>query len=183
MYGAKSYRQDIDGLRAVSILTVILFQAGVDWAAGGYVGVDVFFVISGFLITGLLVREASSTGRISIRNFYARRLRRLLPLSATVLLATMTIGAWAVAPADRTALVADARAAALYVANWRFSGQATAYSDTEVTESLLIHYWSLSIEEQFYVLWPLLIIVGIWITKAVPSIPLRHSLAVLLSAL
>lgn len=159
----RGYRADIDGLRAVSILLVVGYHAGLAGLPGGYVGVDVFFVLSGYLITGLLIAERNRTGRVALGEFYARRLRRLLPLASLVLVATLLAGMWLLPPLAREGLVGDARAAAFYVANWRFAGQATAYSDTEVTDSLLVHYWSLSIEEQFYLLWPALIIGVGWI--------------------
>ncbi|MFY9587212.1 MAG: acyltransferase, partial [Actinomycetota bacterium] len=154
----REYRADIDGLRAVSVLLVIAFHAGITQLAGGFVGVDVFFVISGFLITGILLKETTKTGTISLRNFYARRIRRLLPLSALVLIVTLAIGMLLVPALDRATLLGDARSAATYVSNWRFAGQATAYADTTPATSLFVHYWSLSIEEQFYVLWPLIIL-------------------------
>ncbi len=156
--GHLSYRADIDGLRAVSILLVVAFHAGVARFSGGYVGVDVFFVLSGYLITGLLLKEYDTRGRIRLTEFYARRARRLLPMAAIVLSVTTAAGLWVLPPLSRVELLEDARAAALYVANWRYSSQATAYSDAEVTDSLLLHYWSLSVEEQYYVLWPLLIV-------------------------
>jgi peptidoglycan/LPS O-acetylase OafA/YrhL len=162
---ARHYRADVDGLRAVSILLVVAFHAGIERFGGGYVGVDVFFVLSGFLITGLLVDEYARNGRISLREFYARRARRLLPLAGLVLVTTFVVGQWLLPPLARISLVHDVRAAALYVANWRFAGQATAYSDAEVTQSLLLHYWSLSVEEQFYVLWPLLIVFSAWVAR------------------
>jgi peptidoglycan/LPS O-acetylase OafA/YrhL len=160
---SQGYRADIDGLRAISILLVVGFHAGVSGLPGGYVGVDVFFVLSGYLITSLLVAEQRRTGRVALGQFVARRVRRLLPMSSLVLVVTLLAGVWLLPPLARESLVGDARAAALYVANWRFAGQATAYSDTEVTDSLLVHYWSLSIEEQFYVLWPLLILGVGWL--------------------
>lgn len=159
------YRGDIDGLRAVSIGAVVLFHAGVSRFAGGYVGVDVFFVISGFLITGLMLREIERSGRVSMSVFYARRIRRLLPMSAVTIITTLAAGVWLLPPVARQQLVDDARAATLYIANWRYAGQATAYSDTEVTDSLLVHFWSLAIEEQFYVLWPILIFLGLTIAR------------------
>ncbi len=151
------HRDDIDGLRAVAVVLVVAYHAGIDVVAGGFVGVDVFFVLSGFLITGILLDEADEAGRISFRNFWARRVRRLLPLSTLVLASTLAAGWWIVNPVHRGGMADDARAAALYVANWRHAGRAVAYSDTSVTDSLFLHFWSLSIEEQFYVVWPLLI--------------------------
>lgn len=153
------YRADLDGLRALCILLVVGYHAGVPGVAGGYVGVDVFFVLSGFLITGVLVAEVRRTGRIDLAEFFALRARRLLPLAGLVLLVTLLFGLWLFSPLERERLAQDATAAALYFANWRFAAQAAAYSDTEVTDSLLVHFWSLSIEEQFYLLWPLAIVV------------------------
>ncbi|MEQ8718159.1 MAG: acyltransferase family protein [Acidimicrobiales bacterium] len=158
------YRGDIDGLRAVAIGVVVLFHAGVPWFSGGFVGVDVFFVISGFLITSLMLVEVDSTGRFSLGSFVARRVRRLLPMAVLVLAATVAAGAVLVAPLARDRLFGDARAALLYFANWRFAGQSTAYTDTDVTDSLLLHYWSLSVEEQFYVVWPVLFAIVVALT-------------------
>lgn len=153
----EAHRRDIDGLRAVAVGLVVAYHAGIGRFAGGYVGVDVFFVLSGFLITGILLDETASTGTVSLRRFWARRARRLLPMSSLVLLATLVAGLWIVNPVHRASLVSDVRHAALYASNWRSAGQAVAYSDTDVTDSLTLHFWSLSIEEQFYVLWPLLV--------------------------
>ena len=139
------YRPDIDGLRAVSILLVVGFHAGFDALAGGYVGVDVFFVISGFLITSLLIAEQERTSRISLRDFYARRARRLLPLAFLTILCTLVAGYALAVPLRRSELIRDAIASSLYFANWRFAGQSVAYSDSEVTESLFLHFWSLSV--------------------------------------
>lgn len=115
--GASSYRSDIDGLRAVSILLVVAFHAGLPALAGGLVGVDVFFVLSGYLVTGLLLREHRSSGTISLRGFYARRARRLLPLSALVIVLTTLAGSVLLDPLARAGLFRDAVAAAPYVAN------------------------------------------------------------------
>jgi peptidoglycan/LPS O-acetylase OafA/YrhL len=166
--GERSYRTDIDGLRALSILLVVAFHAGWELFGGGYVGVDVFFVLSGYLITGLLIKEYRTKGRISLTEFYARRIRRLLPLAAVVLVVTLALGLWLLPPLSRVELVNDARAAALYFANWRFASQATAYSDAAVTDALLLHYWSLSVEEQFYFLWPLLVVAAGWWARRKP---------------
>ena len=152
-----TYRRDVDGLRAVAIVLVVLFHAGVGVVPGGYVGVDVFFVISGFLITGLLVDELESTGRISLSAFYARRIRRLLPVSTLVLVSAAILTAVVLPPLTHASIADDIRSAALWVSNWHFAAGATQYmSDTQA--SPVLHYWSLSLEEQFYVVWPLLII-------------------------
>jgi peptidoglycan/LPS O-acetylase OafA/YrhL len=180
--GHLSYRADIDGLRAVSILLVVAFHAGIARFPGGYVGVDVFFVLSGYLITGLLLKEHDTHGRVRLAEFYARRARRLLPMAALVLSLTTVAGLWLLPPLSRVELLRDARAAALYVANWRYSVQATAYSDAEVTDSLLLHYWSLSVEEQYYVLWPLLIVAAGWLVTRIARLRFRPTLLGMLGA-
>ncbi|GHH42789.1 acyltransferase [Streptomyces candidus] len=151
------FRPDIEGLRAVAVLAVLAFHAGIPGLAGGFVGVDVFFVISGYLITGLLAREAVSTGRVRLGDFFSRRARRLLPSAAVVLAAVAVAGAWLTAPLRRTDLANDVLAAALSVANWRFVSQQTDYLAAGHDQSPLLHFWSLAVEEQFYLLWaPLL---------------------------
>jgi len=152
-----TFRPDIEGLRAVAVLLVVVFHAGLPLVNGGFVGVDVFFVISGFLITGLLVKEVTRGGTISIRQFYARRVRRLLPLSTVVLLVTALAAKVAYAPVDRGAIGSDIRAAAMWMANWNFASSSVDYM-SNADKSPVLHYWSLSVEEQFYVVWPLLII-------------------------
>ncbi|GAA4357570.1 acyltransferase family protein [Angustibacter luteus] len=133
------------------------FHAGVPFVSGGFVGVDVFFVLSGFLITGLLVDELQSTGRISLSGFYARRIRRLLPLSALVLVATTAAAFFLVPAVDRGAVGGDVSSAALGVANWHFAMESTQYM-ADTAKSPVLHYWSLAVEEQFYLVWPLLLI-------------------------
>ena len=158
----KSYfRPDIEGLRAIAIGAVLLFHAGVPWAEGGFIGVDVFFVISGFLITGLLVREWDGAGRIDLLVFYARRFRRLLP--AALLAITVTVAAsWFVLSELRFPGVAlDGAAAALYVSNIRFATEAIDYLGAETAPSPLLHFWSLGVEEQFYLFWPLIVLVSL----------------------
>jgi peptidoglycan/LPS O-acetylase OafA/YrhL len=144
-------------MRAVAVLLVVAFHAGFPLVQGGFVGVDVFFVISGFLITGLLVSELARTERISITGFYARRIRRLLPLSTVVLVAVAMMTVLVLPALDRPSIGADVRASALWYANIHFAASSTDYMSA-VDQSPVLHYWSLSVEEQFYVLWPLLII-------------------------
>jgi peptidoglycan/LPS O-acetylase OafA/YrhL len=153
------YRGDIDGLRAVAVTLVVLFHVGLSVVSGGFVGVDVFYVISGFLITGLLVRELRSSGTISITNFYARRVRRLLPLSALVLVTTAVASRFLAPVLDRPGIGSDIQAAAMYVANWHYATASTQYM-ASTGKSPVLHYWSLSVEEQFYVLWPLLLLLA-----------------------
>ena len=151
------FRGDIEGLRAVAVVLVVAFHAGVGVVGGGFVGVDVFFVLSGFLITGLLVDEIARTGSISIGDFYARRVRRLLPLSTLVLAATAVATYVLVPPIDREGVAGDIVGAAVWGANWKFAAESTQYmADTD--KSPVLHYWSLAVEEQFYVVWPLLLL-------------------------
>jgi peptidoglycan/LPS O-acetylase OafA/YrhL len=156
--GSDGFRPDVEGLRGVAVLAVVLFHAGLGGLGGGFVGVDVFFVISGFLITGLLVREHTRTGTIRLSAFYARRVRRLLPAALAVLVVTLAAAMVLVAPLDRPSVAADASAAALSVANIRFAVAAGDYFTTLTTPSPFLHYWSLGVEEQFYLVWPALIL-------------------------
>lgn len=138
---------------------VLLFHAGVPLVSGGFIGVDVFFVLSGFLITGLIIREVERTGRLNLSRFYARRIRRLLPAAAltTVGVAVLTV---AFLPVTRWySITQDIFASTLYYVNWRLAGQSVDYMNAEGPASPLQHFWSLAIEEQFYVVWPLLIAV------------------------
>ena len=153
-----TYRGDIDGLRAVAVGLVIMYHYGVPWMHGGYVGVDVFFVISGYLVTRILVQEGSR-GPISLMGYYANRMRRLLPLSTVVLVLTVAAGIWLLPASRATTLMGDGRAALLYVANWHFASKSVAYVDVQVADGLLTHYWSLSVEEQFYFVWPAILVV------------------------
>ncbi|WP_037833073.1 SGNH hydrolase domain-containing protein [Streptomyces sp. NRRL F-4474] len=162
------FRPDIEGLRAVAVVAVLAFHAGIPWATGGFVGVDVFFVISGYLITGLLVREAIATGRIRLGDFFSRRARRLLPSAAVVLAAVAVAGAWLTVPLRRTDLEHDVVAAALSLANWRFVSQHTDYLAAGHQQGPLLHFWSLAVEEQFYLFWaPLLAVLVLGAARAV----------------
>lgn len=155
-----NYRPDIDGLRAVAVLAVVLFHAGVPFLTGGYVGVDVFYVLSGFLITGLLVGELQRTGTVSLVSFYARRIRRLLPASVLVLTVTAALSAVLLPPLSRADVSGDVVSAALYVSNWHFAAQATDYLSADMTPSPVLHFWSLGVEEQFYLVWPALLLLA-----------------------
>ncbi|WP_051967260.1 acyltransferase family protein [Kitasatospora mediocidica] len=164
---ASAFRPDIEGLRAVALLAVLGFHAAVPGLAGGFVGVDVFFVISGYLITGLLLREAVSTGRIRLAEFFSRRARRLLPSAALVLAVVALAGVWFTAPLRRTDLEYDVLASALSVANWRFVAQQTDYLAAGRDPSPLLHFWSLAVEEQFYLVWaPLLALLVLLTARA-----------------
>ena len=155
------YRPDIDGLRAIAITAVVAFHTGLTAISGGFVGVDIFFVLSGFLITSLLIKEVDQTGRINIKEFYARRIRRLLPASTFVILTLILFAdlMLEVIGPEQLLLARSAAAAALFVSNiyfWKTSG---GYFDPSSDQLPLLHTWSLSVEEQFYLFWPLLILV------------------------
>ena len=151
-----AFRPDIEGLRGVAVLLVVLFHAGLP-VNGGFVGVDVFFVISGYLITGLLLREHRRSGRVSLARFYARRIRRLLPAAAVVILVTLPIAFLVIGPLDRPGVMADGASAALSVANVRFALAEGDYFTSITQPSPFLHFWSLSVEEQFYLVWPALL--------------------------
>jgi peptidoglycan/LPS O-acetylase OafA/YrhL len=153
------FRPDLEGLRGVAIALVLACHAGIPGAAAGFVGVDVFFVLSGFLITGLLVDERVRTGRIDLAAFYARRARRILPAAAVVLVTTLLAASVVMSPLDLSRIADDGLAAGFSLANIRFAMVATDYfAPTEA--SPMLHYWSLSVEEQFYLFWPALLIVA-----------------------
>lgn len=149
-----SYRPDIDGLRALAVLAVVIFHINKGWLPGGFVGVDIFFVISGFLITGILKREQDKS-IFSFANFYMRRIRRILPAALTTILITLIVGIFVLLPSDLKELGKSSLASVFSVANiyfWLFLD--TGYfADSSETVPLL-HMWSLGVEEQFYLIWP-----------------------------
>lgn len=147
----------LDGLRALAVLAVIAYHAGIPWVRGGLLGVDTFFVLSGFLITGLLVAEYRATRRIDLKDFWIRRFRRLLPAALLLLLAVAAYARWLAAPSDVPKIRLDILSTLFYVANWRFAFSGQSYFDHFSAPSPLLHTWSLAVEEQFYVLWPLLV--------------------------
>ena len=176
--GRAYFRTDVEGLRAIAVTAVVAFHAGVPFLTGGFVGVDVFFVISGFLITGLLLREAQSTGRVGFKDFYARRARRILP-AATLVLVTTMIAASFVQPLLELYKTAQAvLASGLYYANWYFIGVDTDYFAQNAAESPVLHYWSLAVEEQFYLGWPLLVLGAVVLSRRAPLIGSRIIVAV-----
>ncbi|MEO7198720.1 MAG: acyltransferase family protein [Dokdonella sp.] len=152
------YRGDIEGLRAVAILLVIAAHAGVPWLAGGFVGVDVFFVLSGFLITGLLTREIANTGHLRFGNFYARRLRRLLPALLTMLVVSGLVALVVLAPVDQGRQATAAATAAIWLSNMHFAFAKLNYFSPDASSNIFLHTWSLGVEEQFYLIWPALLL-------------------------
>jgi len=155
------FRPDIEGLRGIAVLIVVAFHCGIPGFQGGFVGVDVFFVLSGYLITGLLVNEIQRSSRLNLLNFYARRVRRLLPACALTLLITLIVGAFLLAPAELSFAGRAARATALYISNLFFARNAADYFAPNVQSNPMLHTWSLAVEEQFYLFWPLLIMLGL----------------------
>jgi peptidoglycan/LPS O-acetylase OafA/YrhL len=160
-----NFRPDIEGLRGVAVLLVVFFHAGLLSNAsfqvtGGFIGVDLFFVVSGFLITGLLIRERERSGSVSFSRFYARRVRRILPAAAVTLLVTIPLSYGLVTLLRRPDTMMDAASAALSFANIRFA-LTTDYFNP-VTYSPFLHFWSLGVEEQFYFIWPALLLVAAW---------------------
>ena len=156
-------RFDIQGLRAVAVVSVIcdhLFHR----PSGGFVGVDVFFVISGFLITGLLLREFERNGRISLRDFYLRRVRRIAPAATVVLLVTVLASFILLATTRAQSIALDAMASFFFLSNWRFAASGTDYFQIGTAVSPLQHFWSLSVEEQFYLVWPVLVMAMLILT-------------------
>jgi len=155
------YRPDIEGLRGLAVCLVVAFHSSEKWFHGGFIGVDVFFVISGYLITGLLVREIEETGRLSFAGFYARRARRLLPASALVLLATILACNLLLSPSQQYRLGESASRTALYISNFWFLRQSTDYFAPAIASNPFLHTWSLAVEEQFYLVWPALVLLGL----------------------
>lgn len=146
----------IQGLRALAALLVTIFHA--KFVPGGFIGVDIFYVISGYLITGLILREIENTGTLDLKSFYERRIKRLLPTSVFVLFATAIVGMFVLPAIIRDALGRDLFAAATYVSNYLFAWWQNDYQNLDATPSPFIHYWSLAVEEQFYVIWPIFIL-------------------------
>ena len=161
------FRPDIEGLRAVAVVAVVLFHADMPGVGGGFVGVDVFFVISGFLITGLLWREVTIAGTVRLGRFYGARARRLLPASATVGVITMIGAAVLLPPLHARTVIDDGIASALYVGNFRFALHGVDYLAAFAAPSPFLHYWSLGVEEQFYLVWPALVIGTAWLIRRI----------------
>lgn len=173
-------RTDIQGLRAIAVSLVVVFHLAPAVLPGGYVGVDVFFVISGFLITAHLLREISSSGSVNLPRFWARRARRLLPAALVVLVLTVA-GVWLLAPTGFIpGFLSQVAASALYVQNWALADQAVDYMAAEAQVSPVQHYWSLSTEEQFYIVWPLLMVLAIWVASRMRAGSVRRVVGIIM---
>ena len=162
------YQPALDGIRALAVTGVLLFHFGVDQVKGGFLGVDVFLVLSGFLITTLLLREGITNKRINIVAFYGRRVRRLLPCLLLVMIAVIFFGRYVADQLQLEELQGDAISSVFYFANWRFISSGGGYFEQFGSLSPLRHLWSLAIEEQWYLIWPL-VVVGLLKLVGLPS--------------
>jgi peptidoglycan/LPS O-acetylase OafA/YrhL len=161
------YQPALDGIRAFAVGSVMLYHASQSWALGGFLGVDAFFVLSGFLITTLLVTEWSGSGRIDLGAFWVRRARRLLPALLLVMLGIVMYAAVFAGPSEVEKIRSDGFATLGYVANWKFIFAGQSYFDQFTQPSPFRHMWSLAIEEQFYLMWPLVVFAALWFTRSV----------------
>ncbi|MEN1925983.1 acyltransferase family protein [Luteimonas sp. MJ293] len=172
MWQRHSIRGDIQGLRAVAVLLVLIYHVWPSALPGGYIGVDVFFVISGYLIVGSLVKELEREGKVSLLNFYRRRAKRLMPAALAVLGAVLVATILWLPQARWEDTLFQVVSSALYVQNWYLSWSSVDYLAAENAPSPVLHYWSLSIEEQFYILWPIVMVVVGWILTRL-KLPVR----------
>ena len=173
----RSFRPDVEGLRAVAVLLVVLYHVGIPHV-GGYVGVDVFFVISGYVITGLLLRERTSTHKTSLLGFYGRRCRRIIPAAALVIVVTVLASRLLLGVITSEQVVSDARWASIFLANFHFTATGTNYFLAQGPPSPLQSFWSLAVEEQFYVVYPTIFLVVATIGR---RLSLRAKLSVFLT--
>jgi peptidoglycan/LPS O-acetylase OafA/YrhL len=176
-----NYRPEIDGLRAVAVLSVVAFHAGVPGIPGGFLGVDIFFVISGYLITDLLLAELEATGRISLGNFFARRVRRLLPALLLVTVVTLLLALLLIFPQELPRLGKSATAMLFLAANVHFHHYAGGYFDPSTDVMPLLHTWSLSVEEQYYLVWPVVLIVIGHFSRRIPTLSTTAGAALVLA--
>ncbi len=164
----------------MAVIGVVAYHLWPKALPGGFVGVDVFFVISGFLITSMLLNEAESTGRVSLTRFWARRIRRILPAAVTVLLACILIVTVVMPAVTWRTNLADIRAAATYYVNWQLGFHAVDYLAASNSPTVVQHYWSLSVEEQFYLAWPLLLLSALWVSSRISRLRRTACLAVVI---
>ncbi len=176
---SEGFRSDIEGLRAVGILLIVGYHAGLPGFSGGFIGVDVFFVVSGYLITRRLLADSVDSGSVAFGTFWARRIRRLVPGLGLMVVATLIASFLIVAPADMLEITKDATASALYVSNILFAQNAQNYFGADPNMSPFLHTWSLGVEEQFYLLWPFVVFAILLVTRRRPHIHRRVAVAVL----
>lgn len=155
------FRPEIQALRAAAVLAVVLYHLWPQWFPGGFIGVDVFFVVSGFLITGNMVREAERTGRLSLRAFWSNRVRRILPAGLLAIAVTALASIWLLPLSRLTQVTTHALASTFYVQNWVLAHESVDYLAQTNPETPFEHFWSLAVEEQFYIVWPLVVVLAI----------------------
>src|SRR5277367_6126241 len=165
-----AYLPGLDGVRAFAVLAVMIYHGGISLTPGGFLGVDTFFVLSGFLITSLLVSEWQGTATIRLGAFWARRARRLLPALLLMLLFVAFYASVIVPKGTYGALRLDALATLLYVSNWHFILVNSNYFNETSASSPLLHTWSLAVEEQFYVIWPLVVLGVLHFTRSLGAL-------------
>jgi peptidoglycan/LPS O-acetylase OafA/YrhL len=177
--GRSEIRPELQALRAVAVVLVVIYHLWPDALSGGFIGVDVFFVLSGFLITSLLVREVDRTGTVSLTHFWARRIRRLLPAAFTVLLASYAITVSWLPRSVWEQTFQEIAAASVYAVNWLLAANSVDYLAADNVPSIVQHYWSLAVEEQFYMVWPVLILVAVgaagWVVRRRGMAPSAHA--------
>ena len=161
-----AFRPDIEGLRGIAVLLVVAFHAHVWSWQGGFLGVDIFFVLSGYLITALLLQELETSGTLSLVGFYARRARRLLPAAAVVVVFVVVVGIFLLSPIEQIRYSKTALATTLYASNLWFIRQSTDYFAADTANNPLLHTWSLAVEEQFYFVWPVLVWIGFRLARS-----------------
>jgi peptidoglycan/LPS O-acetylase OafA/YrhL len=179
-----AFRSDIAGLRAVAVLAVVLFHAGVAQIPGGFVGVDVFFVISGFLITGLLLKEIDSTGKVRLVAFWARRVRRLVPAAGLMVVVTCVASLALLSPINLREVMTNAAASALYISNFVFAFNGSDYfAEDLAVPNPFLHTWTLGVEEQFYIVLPIALVVVLWLLRRRGSSVKRAAIVITLVVL
>jgi peptidoglycan/LPS O-acetylase OafA/YrhL len=159
------FRPDIQGLRALAVSLVVIYHLWPSLVPGGFIGVDVFFVISGFLITGHLWRGYQRDGKVSLLDFWGRRARRLVPAAALVLAVTWFASCFMLTATRLSDTADQVRASALYFQNWELAHEAVNYLTADDAATPVQHFWSLSVEEQFYLFWPLLFVIAAVLTR------------------
>src|SRR6202167_460280 len=167
----RRYMPGLDGLRAIAVLAVIAYHLGFGWASGGLLGVTVFFTLSGYLITDLLLSQYAA-GRLQLREFWLARARRLLP-ALFVMLVVVSVWVWADDRAQLSVVRGEVFAGVFYISNWWQSFQHVSYFARFGPPSPLNHLWSLAVEEQFYIVWPWLLLLGIRVTKERRALQMR----------
>jgi len=167
----RGYQPEVQGIRALAVGLVLFYHFWPARLSGGFIGVDIFFVVSGFLISSHMYREAASTGGVKIGRFWARRVRRLLPISLLVLVVSLLASLAFLPKTVWTTTFRQIAASALYTQNWVLAGDAVDYSAADNAATLVQHYWSLSVEEQFYLAWPVIFVGAVGVSLALRRRP------------